>query len=143
MEATTHHYHPTYKYYVGTTQALEDPNRNGIYLLPKHSTQIALPSYNDGEIPIFDPVEEEWSVIPDNRGIYYSTSVGRLGDLVEILDPRESTENLTKEKPPSTKESDTLRVTKIITWNDGWVVEEAPEIGIEEKINNLGISTAG
>lgn len=143
MDATTYNYHPQYKYYVNTTQSPEDPQAPGTYILPKSATQIAPPSCDSGQIQVFDPVDQEWSVIPDNRGTYYSTSSGELGNSITILDPRESVENMTKEEPPETKESNSLRVTKVLTWNGGWVVEEAPEIGIEEKINNLGISTAG
>lgn len=110
-----YHYHPEYKFYVGSDPADESPLEPGVYLIPAHATDIEPPDCPVGKLAAFNGVS--WDLVNDYRGIYYNIDTG---EEIQNTNPFASPENSTKEKPPEVANGYNL------VWNNGWELEEIP-----------------
>lgn len=127
-----YNYHPDYKYFSGVSIADESPLEPGVFLIPAYATDIKAPQYGEGFIPVFE--DNQWNIVEDKRGIYYSTQTQ---EVIENTNPLEQPENTTKEVPPEVTEG------KVLKWNDGWVLEDIaplPVLTPEEKLANAGLT---
>ena len=127
-----YNYHPDYKYFYCESEADESPLEPGAFLIPAHATDIQPPTCESNQIQVFNG--ESLDIIEDQRGIYYST---KTREVIENYNPSEVLENATKEVPPEASEG------YILTWNDGWVLEELPPPPVltpEEKLTRSGLT---
>jgi hypothetical protein len=127
-----YHYHPEYKIYLGSSDADESPLEPGVFLIPAHATELELPEYPEGKIPAFNG--SSWTLIDDNRGVYYSIETQQE---IQHLNPFNPPENATKQQPPEVPEG------YVLEWNDGWVLKEIPpppELTPEEKLAQSGLT---
>lgn len=63
-------YHPITKEFVTQGLAYESPLEEGVFHIPANSTEIEPPAPQNGKVIVF--VNDEWQLIDDNRGIWYS-----------------------------------------------------------------------
>jgi hypothetical protein len=128
-----YNYHPEYKHLTAVSIADESPLEPGVYLIPAYATDIKAPQYGESnQIQIFNGTS--WEIIEDQRGTYYDIPSGISQ---ENYNPLIAPENATKEQPPEVSEG------KVLTWNDGWVLEDIPPPPIltpEEKLANAGLT---
>lgn len=132
-----YNYHPEYKYFTLQSEAMPDPLEWGVYLAPAHSTCIQPPPVSNNEIQIFNTETKTWSVIPDNRGIYYSTSEENFGQEITVYDPCANVETLTQIQPNfvDVEEGNTL------DWNGtNWIQKPITQPTPQEKLQNLGLT---
>lgn len=134
-----YHYHPEYKYFIGSSNADESPLEPGIFLIPAHATNIEPIECDEDEIQIFD--ETSWSIIKDNRGVYYHTQTDEventfIGEKFVNNDPRMLPKNVTKTEPPliTTKEK--------LVWDGSWNIEDIvnPALTAQEKLSLAGLT---
>lgn len=128
-----YHYHPEYKHFICDGAAQPSPlDPPGVWLIPAHATEIELPKFSEGFIPIFNGTS--WDIIEDKRGIYYSIDTQ---EKLENSNPLETPENCTKEHPPEVPEGKTLK------WSNGWILEDIPpepELTPQEKLALVGLT---
>ena len=125
-----YHYHPDYKYLVSDGVADPSPlDPPGVWLIPAYATEIEPPEYSEGFIPIFN--ENNWEIIEDKRGTYYSI-INQ--EKIINYNPFEAPENSTKDVPPEVPNDKTLK------WDDMWILEDTPELTPEEKLMNAGLT---
>jgi len=133
-----YNYHPEYKYFTLQSEAIKDPLEDNIFLAPAHATHIKPPEISSNEIQLFDVVEKKWSVITDNRGVYFSTKEETLGQEVVIYDPSQTVENLTRNQPLTS-----LDEGCVLGWDgNSWCIKEEPQntMTAQEKLKNLGLT---
>lgn len=127
-----YHYHSEHNYFISEDVADPSPLEPGVWLIPAYATGVEPPSTNDSEVAIFDGTS--WSVIEDKRGVYYDYEFPE----PEVNNnPHVAPLNATREVPPI------LEGDQFLTWEDGWVVNEAvppPELTPEEKLANAGLT---
>jgi len=125
-----YHYHPEHNHYLFSDFADQSPlDPPGVWLIPAHATEIEPEECNPGEIQIFNG--SSWDIIEDKRGTYYSTETR---EETENYNPHSSPENSTKEKPPE------VLPNQILKWEDGWVLEDIPELTPEQKLERSGLT---
>ena len=127
-----YNYHPEYKHFTAVSIADESPLEPGVFLIPAYATDIKAPQYGEGFIPVFE--DDQWKIVEDKKGIYYSTQTQ---EVIENYNPLQQPENTTKEVPPEVTEG------KVLKWNDGWVLEDIPPLPVltpEEKLANAGLT---
>ena len=127
-----YNYHPEYKHLTGVSIADESPLEPGVFLIPAYATDIKAPQYGEGFIPVFE--DNQWNIVEDKKGIYYSTQTQ---EVIENYNPLEAPENATRENPPEVPEG------KVLKWNNGWVLEDIPPLPVltpEEKLANAGLT---
>lgn len=111
-------YHPIYHYYVGSGDCDTDP-LDGNIIFPGDSTLIPPPIYVDeeqNEIAIFDIPTQQWFVVEDQRGIWYSICTL---DIIDNLDPLNKPKDSTRKKPPI----DHIPDLKFDRENDEWIID--------------------
>ena len=129
-----YNYHPEYKCYIGESFADPSPlDPPGVWLIPAYATDVSLPDYSAGTIPVFDGTE--WKVVTDNRGIWYNTSTSQA---YLVTNPQEEQPNSTRIQPPS------IEPNQKLSWSNGqWVVEDIPPpppLTPEQKLQNAGLT---
>ena len=127
-----YNYHPEYKHLTGVSIADESPLEPGVFLIPAYATDIKPPEVSESKIQVFK--DNQWNIIEDRRGIYYSTQTQ---EVIENYNPLEAPENATRENPPEVPEG------KVLKWNNGWVLEDIPPLPVltpEEKLANAGLT---
>lgn len=127
-----YNYHPEYKNFTAVSIADESPLEPGVFLIPAYATDIKPPEVSESKIQVFN--DNEWNIVDDLRGTYYSTQTQ---EVVENYNPLQQPENTTKEVPPEVPEG------KVLKWNDGWVLEDIPPLPVltpEEKLANAGLT---
>ena len=127
-----YNYHPEYKHLTGVSIADESPLEPGVFLIPAYATDIKPPEVSESKIQVFK--DNQWNIIEDRRGIYYSTQTQ---EVIENYNPLEAPENATRENPPEVPDG------KVLKWNDGWVLEDIPPLPVltpEEKLANAGLT---
>ena len=127
-----YNYHPEYKNFTAVSIADESPLEPGVFLIPAYATDIKPPEVSESKIQVFN--DNEWNIVDDLRGTYYSTQTQ---EVVENYNPLQQPENTTKEVPPEVPEG------KVLKWNDGWILEDIPPLPVltpEEKLANAGLT---
>ena len=127
-----YNYHPEYKHFTAVSIADESPLEPGVFLIPAYATDIKPPEVSESKIQVFK--DNQWNIIEDRRGIYYSTQTQ---EVIENYNPLEAPENATRENPPEVPDG------YYLTWNDGWVLEDIPPLPVltpEEKLANAGLT---
>lgn len=128
-----YNYHYEYGYFTNDEDAFESPLEPGVYLIPACATEIPIPEYSEGTIPVFDG--NKWNIVNDNRGIWYKTTTG---EEYTIYNPLEETTGLIRIKPPEITSSQT------ISWDgEKWIVEDVPPplpLTPEQKLQNAGLT---
>jgi hypothetical protein len=133
-----YNYHPEYKYFTLQSEAIKDPLEYNIFLAPAHSTYIKPPEINSNEVQLFDVDNQEWSVVVDKRGVYYSTEEDTLGKEVLIYDPTHVIENLTTKQPLIS-----LDEGKVLGWDgNSWYPKDEVQntVTAQDKLKNLGLT---
>ena len=127
-----YNYHPEYKHLTGVSIADESPLEPGVFLIPAYATDIKPPEVSESKIQVFK--DNQWNIVEDKKGIYYSTQTQ---EVIENYNPLEAPENATRENPPEVPEG------KVLKWNNGWVLEDIPPLPVltpEEKLANAGLT---
>ena len=129
-----YNYHSeTCHYLENSEEAMESPLEPGVFLVPANATTIQPPTYEKGQIPIFQ--EGNWIVITDLRGTYYSIS-----NQQQIInyDPTTAPEGYTNQVPP------TIPAGQELSWsNNAWVLSPIPTPPVltpTQKLANAGLT---
>jgi hypothetical protein len=127
-----YNYHPEYKHFSEVSIADESPLEPGVFLIPAYATNIKPPEVSESKIQVFN--DNEWNIVNDLRGTYYSTQTQ---EVIENTNPLQQPENTTKEVPPEVTEG------KVLKWNNGWVLEDiasSPVLTPAEKLAAAGLT---
>jgi hypothetical protein len=106
---TIYHYHPTYKYYTGSSQADESPLEPGVYLIPAHATDIVPPNCAPTEIQVLK--DNQWAIYDNKIGTYYKIETRE-----EFFneDPINVPTGYTKEIPPEPQEGYIIKYENLV-----------------------------
>jgi hypothetical protein len=97
---TIYNYHPKTGEYVGSSEARESPQENGVFLIPAYATEAIPPGTQENECAVFNG--SSWEIVTDHRGVTYylgwddpGTEINELGEV-----PPENSFLTRPDKPP-------------------------------------------
>ena len=128
-----YNYHPEYKHFLGTSVADESPLEPGVYLIPDCATDLKVPDYNQGTIPIF--MGDRWDIVEDRSGTWYRILDG---EQYEVYNPLEDQLHATRIAPPDL--TPYLQPHQHVWENDQWVVKPIPKPTPLEKLEAAGLT---
>jgi hypothetical protein len=128
-----YNYHPEYNHFISKSIADESPLEPGVFLIPACATDLSIPDYGVGTIPIF--ADDHWDVVEDRSGIWYRIPSG---DQFEIINPLEDPGNATRIAPPDL--SRYLQPHEYVWENDNWAIKPISEPTPLEKLEKAGLT---
>jgi hypothetical protein len=128
-----YNYHPEYKHLTAISTADESPLEPGVYLIPAYATDIEVPNYDSGTIPIFK--DDHWDVVEDRSGTWYRIPNG---ESYEVYNPLEDQSNATRIAPPDL--TPYLQPHQHVWENNEWVVKPILESTPLEKLEKAGLT---